>query len=54
MLSGRKKVNEKEAEAIVALMLACMEFEEYKNMSFGVIFSLDDNQAKYIQSLAMF
>lgn len=53
MRSGRKKVNEKEAEAIVALMLACMEFEEYKNMSFGVISLLGDDQAKYIQSLAM-
>lgn len=51
--AGRKKVNEKEAETIVALMQACMEFDEYKDMSFGAISLLGDEQAKYIQTLAM-
>lgn len=51
--SGRRKVNQKEAEAVVALMLACMEFEEYNGMTFGAISLLGDEQAKYIQALAL-
>ena len=48
----KQKTNEKEANTIVALMLACMEFEEYKNMSFGVISLLGDEQANKINVLA--
>lgn len=48
-----RKVNQKEAETVVALMLACMEFEEYNSMTFGAISLLGDEQAKYIQALAL-
>lgn len=47
------KTNKKEAEAIVALMLACMEFKEYENMTFGVISLLGNEQATKINTLAV-
>ena len=46
---GRLKTNPKEAEAIVALMKACMEQDEYKGKTFGVISLLGDEQVKVIQ-----
>lgn len=46
---GRLKTNPKEAEAIVALMKSCMEQEEYKGKSFGVISLLGNEQVKVIQ-----
>lgn len=50
---NKRKVNEEEAKNIIALIKACMEFDEYKNMSFGVISLLGDEQAEKINSLAM-
>ena len=46
---GRFKTNPKEAEAIVALMKACMEQDEYQGKTFGVISLLGDEQVKVIQ-----
>lgn len=46
---GRLKTNPKEAEAIVALMKACMEQDEYQGKTFGVISLLGDEQVKVIQ-----
>ena len=45
---GRSKINEEEADAIVALMKACMEHSEYANKTFGVISMLGDDQVKLI------
>lgn len=45
------KVNKEEAEAIVSLMLACMEQAEYKGKTFGVISLLGDEQAYLIQKM---
>lgn len=50
--NDKKKINEKEAKFIVALMLACMDFDEYKDMSFGAISLLGDEQANRINILA--
>lgn len=50
---GRKKTNDVEAQTIVALMMACMEHQEYENMTFGVITLLGDEQAKKINKLAI-
>ena len=50
---GRQKINTKEAETIVALMMACMEQKEYNDMSFGVISLLGDEQAKKIQQIIL-
>lgn len=46
---GRSKTNVEEANAIVALIKACMEHSEYKDKSFGVISMLGDDQAKLIR-----
>lgn len=46
---GRFKTNPKEAEAIVTLMKACMEQDEYQGKTFGVISLLGDEQVKVIQ-----
>lgn len=43
------KTNPKEADTIVALMKACMEQDEYRGKTFGVISLLGDNQVKEIQ-----
>lgn len=48
MRKGRSKTNEEEADAIVALIKACMEHSEYEDKSFGVISMLGDDQAKLI------
>ena len=45
---GRSKTNEEEADAIVALIKACMEHPEYEDKSFGVISMLGDDQVKLI------
>lgn len=50
---GRQKINTKEAETIVALMLACMDQQEYEGTSFGVISLLGDEQAQKIQQLIL-
>ncbi len=42
------KTNPAEADTIIALMMACMEQEEYQGKSFGVISLLGDEQAKII------
>lgn len=47
----KSMVNSKEAEAIVALMMACTELEEYEGMTFGVITLLGDVQARKIQQI---
>ena len=46
---GRLKTNPKEAEAVVALLKACLEQEEYRGKTFGVISLLGDEQVKVIQ-----
>jgi very-short-patch-repair endonuclease len=48
---GIKKTNVAEAENIVALMMACMEQEEYDGMTFGAISLLGDDQAVRIQQI---
>lgn len=47
------KVNDVEANTIVALMLSCMEQPEYKGMTFGAISLLGDQQAKKINNLVL-
>lgn len=49
--TSSNKVNEKEAEAIVALILSCCEKEEYKGKTFGVITLRGDKQALIIDKL---
>lgn len=46
--NGRAKTNEEEANAITALIQACIEQPEYRNSTFGVISLLGDDQAKLI------
>lgn len=46
---GTRKVNVKEAKAIVALMRGCMAQPEYAGKTFGVISLLGDDQVKVIQ-----
>lgn len=48
---SHNKVNEKEAETIVSLILACLENEEYKDKTFGVITLRGDKQADLIDRL---
>lgn len=48
---SHNKINEKEAEAIVSLILACSENEEYKGKTFGVITLRGDKQAVLIDRL---
>lgn len=45
------KTNQKEAETIVSLILACCENEEYKDKTFGVITLRGDKQAVLIDRL---
>ena len=47
---GKTKINTKEAEAVVALMQACIKQPEYAGKTFGVISLLGDDQVKKIQS----
>lgn len=47
--SGKNKTNDKEAEAIVALIKACIEQKEYEGKTFGIISLLGDEQVKVIQ-----
>lgn len=47
------KTNDIEVKSIVALMLACMKFDEYKNMTMGVISLLGEEQAERIKKLAI-
>lgn len=49
--TNNNKINEKEAEAIVSLILACCENEEYKNKTFGVISLRGDKQAVLVDRL---
>ena len=44
-----RKINNKEAEALVALLAACIEQKEYSGMTFGVISLLGKEQAEIIQ-----
>lgn len=50
---GKRKTNQKEAETIVSLMMACMEQKEYEGMTFGVISLLGDEQAQLIQEIIL-
>lgn len=50
---NRSKTNHVEAETIVALLQACIEQPEYFGMTFGVISMLGEEQAKYIQEMAI-
>lgn len=47
----KNKVNKMEAETIASLIEACLNMEEYKNSTFGVISLLGDEQANLIQNL---
>ncbi len=47
----RSKINNNEAQAIVALIQACIEQPEYKGKTIGVISLLGDDQVKVIQRL---
>ena len=51
--NNQQKINAKEVETIVALMLACMEQPEYDGASFGAISLLGDEQAQMIQQLIL-
>lgn len=53
MRSGRQKTNVKEAESIVALMMACIEQKEYHELTFGAISLLGDEQAQKIQQIIL-
>lgn len=48
---SNNKVNEKEAETIVSLILACCELEEYTGKTFGVITLRGDRQAVLIDRM---
>jgi very-short-patch-repair endonuclease len=45
------KINKKEAEQIIALILACIEQPEYKSKSFGIISLLGSEQVRLIQEM---
>ena len=47
----KNKVNEKEAQVIVSLIMACLEREEYKNSTFGVITLRGEKQALLIDKM---
>ena len=49
--SGKQKINEPEAKAIVALIRSCIEQPEYRGKTIGVISLLGADQAKLIESL---
>lgn len=44
------KINCKEAETIMSLLMACLEQDEYADKTFGIISLLGDEQVKKIQS----
>lgn len=48
---GHRKINIREAESVVSLMMACMEQPEYERETFGAISLLGDDQAKLIQQI---
>lgn len=48
---SNNKINEKEAEAVVSLILACCGNKEYKDKTFGVITLRGDKQAVFIDRL---
>lgn len=49
--SSNRKVNEKEAQTIVSLIMACIEQPEYQGASFGVISLLGEEQALKIDRM---
>lgn len=48
---GKNKINRLEAETIVALIMACLEFKVYETSTFGVISLLGNEQVDLIQQL---
>lgn len=50
---SQKKINQKEAETIAALIQSCIEQKEYDGASFGVISLLGDEQAAKIQQMIL-
>lgn len=48
---GRQKINIKEAETLVALLMACLEQNEY--LTFGVISLLGNEQSEKIQQIIL-
>ncbi|MCM1566373.1 MAG: AAA domain-containing protein [Dehalobacter sp.] len=50
---GRQKINIKEAETIVALLMACLEQKEYEYLTFGVISLLGNEQSEKIQQIIL-
>jgi very-short-patch-repair endonuclease/DNA polymerase III delta prime subunit len=49
--TSKNKLNKKEAETIVSLILACCENEEYKDKTFGVITLRGEKQAAFIDTM---
>ena len=50
---GRQKINTKEAETLVALLMACLDQKEYEGMTFGVISLLGNEQSEKIQQIIL-
>lgn len=50
---GSKKVNIEEARCIASLIVACIERDEYKDSTFGVISLLGTDQAKVIKDMLL-
>lgn len=48
---SRSKTNEKEAQAVISLIMACIEQPEYDKATFGVISMVGEEQAMLIESL---
>jgi len=49
--ASRGKTNEKEAQAVISLIMACIEQPEYDKATFGVISMVGEEQAMLIESL---
>ena len=50
---GRQKINIKEAETLVALLMSCLEQNEYEYLTFGVISLLGNEQSEKIQQIIL-
>lgn len=48
---SKSKTNEKEAQAVISLIMACIEQPEYDKATFGVISMVGEEQAMLIESL---
>lgn len=50
---SKRKINQVEADTVVALIQSMLQLPEYKNKTFGVISLLGSDQAEYISKLLM-